>query len=814
MIKHMKNTSLALCRRVLKAECVASFLVPAVLLFATAAQAQLLIAPTVKAYSSQNPYGIDRSVQYTVNGSGLTAGPSGVLGAADATHNGTATPGMWTTRGNTGSPTDLDPYVTYDLGAAHTLQTTRIWNYNETGFLFPGAQSILLSTSVDNTNFTTLGTVSPLQGGGGPAEMAQDFATPATGVRYVRMQILTNYDGAIFWSSITGTNYAGPDNRYMTGLSEVRFVVATVVPIIWQQPLSQTLPAASSASFTVTAADSGFPPLSFSWRKNGTNLTDAGNLAGSATSNLLISAISQADQGYYDVVVANSMNSVTSKVARLLIGGTLITPGIFAFSSEYNSGGVQRLAANLVDGAGLSGPGYYYDTHGNVEEQVWHHGPGDTTPWVTFDLGGYHDLLIARYWNLNQASGTANGAKNVRLSVSADNATFTILGTNTLARAGGTTAEPAQDFPATASTIRYVKIEPLDGYGGGWNGLSSVRFEGNAVATPLPNIITQPVGSTNLPGETVTLSVVADANGYPPLSYRWRKNGVNLVNGGNISGATIDTLTLSGITSGDTGNYTVIVSNSAAGLSSVPAYLQVVVAPGLSLRSSSGGQLIMPTISAFSSEQGTRLATNLVSEAGISGPGYYTDTKPNVAFGWGPILGDPTPSVTFDLGTNYNLLISRIWNLNSPGYAGAGAKDLRFSVSADNTNFTVLGTNTLVMAGGTPYEPAQDFATAAVGMRYVRLEPLSGYGGAELALGAVRFVVSDSARPALLTTVLQGIPGLHYQLQYMDVLGDPSGWQTLDIPALPASPYSLPAVDGLVPTNAPQRFYRAGVVWP
>ena len=810
----MKKTLLIQPSNVLNARCTTTMLTSALLLLGLAAQAQLLIAPTVKAYSSQNPWGIPRAAANTVNGSGLTAGPSGVLGNADSTHNGTADNGMWTSGGTSLATPDTNPYITYDLGSVYDLQATRIWSYNETGFTYIGAQSILLSASVEGSIFTTLTTMNPMQGGGGPAEMAQDFATPATGVRYLRMQILTNYDGAIFWSSLTGTNYGGADGRYLTGLSEVRFVVATAFPIIWQQPQSQTLAAGSPASFTVAASDSGFPPLSFTWRKDGTKLTDGGSISGSTTSNLVISALTLANAGNYDVVVANSQASVTSKVARLLIGGTLITPSIFAFSSEYNSGGIQRLAANLVNGVGLSGPGYYYDTHGNVEEQVWHHGPGDTTPWVTFDLGGYYDLLIARYWNLNQQSGTANGAKNVRLSVSADNAAFTILGTNTLARAGGTTAEPAQDFPATALTIRYVKIEPLDGYGGGWNGLSSVRFEGNAVATPLPNIITQPVGSTNLPGETATLSVVADANGYPPLSYRWRKNGVNLVNGGNISGATTDTLTLSGITGGDTGSYAVIVSNSAAGLSSVPAYLQVVVAPGLSLRSSSGGQLITSTISAFSSEQGTRLATNLVREAGISGPGYYTDTKPNVALGWGPILGDPTPSVTFDLGTNYHLLITRIWNLNSPGYAGAGAKDLRFAVSADNTNFTVLGTNTLVMAGGTPYEPAQDFATAAAGMRYVRLEPLSGYGGAELALGAVRFVVADSARPALVTTILQGILGFHYQLQYVDILGDPNGWQTLDIPALPASPYSLPALDGLVPTNAPQRFYRAGVVWP
>jgi hypothetical protein len=785
------------------------------LLLGVSAQAQLLIQPTVAAFSSQNPYGINRFASYTRDGSGLTAGPSGILGAADTTCNGTASPGMWTTRGNTGAPNDTAPYITYDLGAVHTLQTTRIWNYNETSFTMIGVQQIVLSTSVDNTNFTTLANLTVAQAGGGPAEMAQDFATPATGVRYVRLQILTNYDGAIYWSSLTGTNYGGADGRYLTGLSEVRFEVATAVPIIWQQPVSQTQPAGTPVSLTVTASDSGFPPLTHRWRKNGVNLTDGGNLSGATTSNLLLSAVSLADQGYYDVVVSNSQTAVTSRVANVFIGGALISPSIAAFSSEYNQGGIQRLVANLVNGAGMSGPGYYYDTHGRAEEQVWHHGPGDSSPWVTFDLGGYYDLLIARYWNLNQESGTANGARNVRLSVSADNATFTVLTTNLLARAGGTTAEPAQDFPITAASVRYVKIEPLDGYGGGWNGLSSVRFEGNPVATPLPNIFVQPVSSTNLPGDTVVFSVLADANGNPPLTYRWRRNGVSLTDGGNRSGATTDTLTVTGVTGADTGSYTVLVSNSVAGLSSVQAYLQVIVPPEISLSSRSGGLLITPAVSGISSEFGPgRWATNVVDPGGLSGPGYYTDTKPNAAFGWGPELTDAAPSITFDLGVTGDLLITRIWNFNSPGYPGAGAKDVRISVSADSVNFSVLGTNTLVIAGGTPNEPSQDFATAAAAVRYVRLEPLSGYGGAERALGGVRFVLADAQRPALVNAVLMGIPTLRYQLLYTDSLTAPLTWQTLEIPTLPASPYTLPIQDGLIPTNAPQRFYRASVVWP
>jgi len=175
----------------------------------------------VFAYSSQlSQYG--RQAIHTVDSSGLTAGVSGILGAADSTVDNDAG-AMWTTDGNFAAPNDLNPSITYDLGGVYNLQTTRIWNYNEGGFSRVDPSSILLSASADGVNFTTFGIINPAQGGESGAEPAQDFATAASGVRYVKMQILTNWDGAIFWSSITGASQPGNDGRALTGLSEVRF---------------------------------------------------------------------------------------------------------------------------------------------------------------------------------------------------------------------------------------------------------------------------------------------------------------------------------------------------------------------------------------------------------------------------------------------------------------------------------------------------------------------------------------------------------------------------------------------------------------
>jgi hypothetical protein len=60
-------------------------------------------------------------------------------------------------------------------------------------------------------------------------------------------------------------------------------------------------------------------------------------------------------------------------------------------------------------------------------------------------------------------------------------------------------------------------------------------------------------------GDSVQFTVAA--NGTSPLSYRWRKNTVPLSDGGNISGAASDTLTINPVGSGDNGSYDALVTN-------------------------------------------------------------------------------------------------------------------------------------------------------------------------------------------------------------------------------------------------------------
>ncbi len=96
----------------------------------------------------------------------------------------------------------------------------------------------------------------------------------------------------------------------------------------------------------------------------------------------------------------------------------------------------------------------------------------------------------------------------------------------------------------------------------------------------VPVITSQPSNQTICTGNTATFSIGVSGGG---LTYQWRKGLVNLVNGGNISGATTSTLTINPAGVADAAlNYNVIFSGACAPQdSSVKVSLSVNPAPSV-----------------------------------------------------------------------------------------------------------------------------------------------------------------------------------------------------------------------------------------
>ncbi len=106
------------------------------------------------------------------------------------------------------------------------------------------------------------------------------------------------------------------------GFAQSRLFTLAVItsPLIVAQPANQSLPAGATATFSIgTAANA---QLFYQWRQNATNLTDGGNIFGSATPTLTISNIIPADAATYSVIVSNSLGSQTSSNALLTVSSS------------------------------------------------------------------------------------------------------------------------------------------------------------------------------------------------------------------------------------------------------------------------------------------------------------------------------------------------------------------------------------------------------------------------------------------------------------------------------------------------------------
>lgn len=129
--------------------------------------------------------------------------------------------------------------------------------------------------------------------------------------------------------------------------------------------------------------------------------------------------------------------------------------------------------------------------------------------------------------------------------------------------------------PAGSTKVRFqANFAQLSGYPGG-----SIYFDDlnlTKIAGTDPDITTSPANHTKIEGQSVSFSVTSV--GGSTLLYQWHKDGADLADGGNISGATSSTLSISNLTTADAGNYWVTVTDNKGSLDSAHASLTVLTA--------------------------------------------------------------------------------------------------------------------------------------------------------------------------------------------------------------------------------------------
>ena len=127
----------------------------------------------------------------------------------------------------------------------------------------------------------------------------------ATGSSY-QIASATNADAGSYTAVATNSV-----NSATSSAATLTVSVSTVAPAITTQPVSQTINAGSSVTFT--AAASGNPVPTFQWKKNGADLPGAINAT------YTITGITESNAGNYSMVATNSAGSVSSNSALLTV---------------------------------------------------------------------------------------------------------------------------------------------------------------------------------------------------------------------------------------------------------------------------------------------------------------------------------------------------------------------------------------------------------------------------------------------------------------------------------------------------------------
>ncbi len=152
------------------------------------------------------------------------------------------------------------------------------------------------------------------------------------------------------------------------------------------------------------------------------------------------------------------------------------------------------------------------------------------------------------------------------------------------------------------------------------------------VAPPVaPGFVRAPASRTAAAGSTITLEV--EASGTPPLTYQWLFNGVP------INGQTLSQLVLAAVRTGDSGNYSVRVTNAAGTATSPEATLTVLDPP--SIVTQPQGQLVAA---------GSRVELRVVAAG-----------SPTLLYQW-QRAGTPIPGATGSTYTLENIASSQTGN--------------------------------------------------------------------------------------------------------------------------------------------------------
>ncbi|RPI52609.1 MAG: DUF11 domain-containing protein, partial [Acidobacteria bacterium] len=354
---------------------------------------------------------------------------------------------------------------------------------------------------------------------------------------------------------------------------------APVAPGITTHPASVTVTEPASATFTVVAT--GDAPLSYQWRRNGVDI------GGATSASYVLDPTAMTDNGaQFDVIVSNSVGTLTSAPATLTVNPAPVAPSITTPPASVTV--IEPNAAIFSVVATGDAPLAYQWRRDGIDIGGATSSSYMINPTAIADSGAQFSVVVtnaagtvtsaAATLTVNPApvapsivtppasiTVTAPGAAGLSVVASGDAPLSYQWRRNGVNIGGATSASYVLDPTAVSDSGAQFSVEVSNAAGTVISTAATLTVDPAPVA---PSITTQPASLTVTAPAAASFSVVA--TGDAPLSYQWKRNGVD------IGGATSATYVLDPTAIGDNGAlFSVVVSNAAGTVTSASAGLTV-----------------------------------------------------------------------------------------------------------------------------------------------------------------------------------------------------------------------------------------------
>jgi hypothetical protein len=402
-------------------------------------------------------------------------------------------------------------------------------------------------------------------------------------------------DGYLYQVVVTGTI-----NCTSNSISNVAVLTETTSPNVITQPVSQSICEGDNAVFTAAATGSG---LTYQWQEDSgsgfTNISNGGAYSGANAATLTIAGVTAGmDGNQYQCIISGSIcvnSSTTNAVALNITTSPFIAlepVDVYVCPSDPASFSVS------VQGTGITyqwqvnnGSGFANIINGGVYSGATAATLNISGVFTNMDGFQYQCIVNGTFCSGTSTSQVAtiylNGAPVITLDPSdtqyceGDNATFVVNASGTGLSyqwqvndgSGWVDLVNGINYSGVYTSTLNVNGVPLSFDGNQYQVIVSgtINCSGtatSAVATltenPAPFISSQPVDAFICDGGNAVFNVTATGTG---LTYQWQQNAgggfINVVDGGQYSGANTASLTVSGVNSGMDGyQYQVLINGT------------------------------------------------------------------------------------------------------------------------------------------------------------------------------------------------------------------------------------------------------------